>query len=107
MKIKEQKEVIVKKEVFVSCVCDNCKREEHDEDEIDSWFCFSSYHSERWNDSSDSVENYDACCYSCYIDLVRYALADLKGYEQTLDIDGMGYKQVCSLLDYIDLLKVK
>jgi hypothetical protein len=97
----------VPKEVTYSYRCDHCGKvaegnelipcHSGDKDYGGTWHHFSSGHSEWGNDSVDSFEEYDACSFPCYVEIVRKVLAQWRGYT-TLRIDDRSGEFIAELV---------
>jgi hypothetical protein len=79
--------------------CDACAKEVPGEPDV--WHHFERHHGDWGNDSVESWDYFDACCWECYVAIVRREFDDYGDYGgevPTLEIDGMGWHFLRSML---------
>jgi hypothetical protein len=105
---RNRSEKSVVKQVVVSTTCDNCGKTERgpttysgDADTPVGWVHFHSYHNDWGNDSIESHEDWDACSWNCYLEVVRRIFdeyGDGKFGSNTLVVDSKDWTFIRDLL---------
>jgi len=101
MRVVETKEItkVVKEEVTVKRICDNCGKEIAISHRTGygnqyNYFCITTHHYDWGNDSIESYESYDACCPTCALELAEKYLTKAYSGNNTKEIE---IKHVCGL----------
>lgn len=77
MKIKEKQQIMIDKEVDVRIICDECRREIRNRENINKrlrgshYYEVTTHHHDWGNDSIDSYKYLDFCSFECMVEYMK------------------------------------